>query len=167
MRRARDITPAGTWHQERATATVTLTFDDRHRRRLKLTDDSGEGFLLDLQKTARIRDGDGLRLEDGAHIRVCAADEDVLDIVCRDKETIAKVAWHLGNRHTPVQVLSGGGLRIRYDHVLSDMVDLLGADVVRCHAPFDPEAGAYAEPHVHGHGHDRDHKNSEDHSHAS
>ena len=101
-----------------------------------------------ISKTARIRDGDGLRLEDGAHIRVCAADEDVLDIVCRDKETIAKVAWHLGNRHTPVQVLFGGALRIRYDHVLSDMVNLLGADVVRCHAPFDPEAGAYAESHV-------------------
>ena len=64
-------------------------------------------------------------------------------------------------------MLSGGGLRIRYDHVISDMVDLLGADVARCHAPFDPEAGAYAESHLHGHGHDRDHKNSEDHSHAS
>ena len=156
MRRARDIAPAGTWRRDDAKATVTLAFDDRHRRRLKLTDDNGEDFLLDLQKTARIHDGDGLRLEDGLHILVCAADEDVLDIVCRDEEATAKVAWHLGNRHTPVQVLSGGGLRIRYDHVLSEMANRLGAEVTRCHAPFDPEAGAYEGPHDHGHIHDHE-----------
>ena len=168
MRRARDISPAGTWRQERAVATVTLAFDDRHRRRLKLTDDNGDDFLLDLAETARIREGDGLRLEDGVHIRVRAAEEDVLDIVCRDGEATAKVAWHLGNRHTPVQVLSDGGLRIRYDHVLAEMSDLLGADLTRCHAPFDPEAGAYAESHGHGHNHthDHDYKDYEDRSHA-
>ncbi|MAI11252.1 MAG: Urease accessory protein UreE [Rhodospirillaceae bacterium TMED167] len=160
MRRARDIAPAGTWRQETATATVTLAFDDRHRRRLKLTDDSGEDFLLDLAETARIRDGDGLRLEDDVHIRVRAAEEDVLDIFCRDGEATAKVAWYLGNRHTPVQILSGEGLRIRYDHVLAEMVNLLGAEVTRSNAPFDPEAGAYAESHGH------DHEDYEDRSHA-
>jgi len=139
-------------------ATVTLTFDDRHRRRIRLTDDSGEAFLLDLAEAALMGDGDGLKLVDGGFICVVAAAEPVADVAGSSPAHTARLAWHLGNRHTPVQVLADGGLRIRDDHVLIAMLEGLGARVVRHAAPFSPESGAYArngyaDEHGHGHGH--------------
>lgn len=151
MRRASDICPAGSWATDTALASVTLIFDDRHRRRMKMTDDHGEDFLLDLADTARLADGDGLKLDGGGILRVTAAAEDVVDIKCRSAAATAKIAWHLGNRHTPVQVLESGDLRIRHDHVLVEMVRGLGAETEQRQAPFEPEAGAYAEG---GHSHD-------------
>ena len=150
MRRVTAVKPAGQWGGEEASAVVTLAFDDRHRRRIKLTDDDGDDFLLDLAEATRLEAGDGLVLESGSIIAVAAADEDVLDIICADAAEAARIAWHIGNRHTPVQVLADGGLRITYDNVLEAMIAGLGGRCERNRAPFAPEPGAYAES---GHDH--------------
>lgn len=135
-----------------AQATVTLPFDQRHRRRVRLQDDQGRDFLLDLPRAVVMRAGDLLRLEDGGHLAVRAAPEPVLDIACHDPEQALRVAWHLGNRHVAVQVLGADRLRILADRVLGEMLAGLGAVVSPTMAPFAPEDGAYA-----GGGHHHDH----------
>lgn len=142
---------AGTWPKNLARSTVTLAWADRHRRRLMMTDDSGEAFLLDLSDATRLAEGDGLALEGGGWLAVRAAAEAVADIRCAGAEELARIAWHIGNRHAPVQVLAGGILRILDDHVLIAMVHGLGGTVDRLVAPFQPEGGAY-EGSVHAHG---------------
>jgi urease accessory protein len=170
MRRATIVLRARDCTGQTAVARITLAFDDRYRRRIRMTDDNGEDFLLDLAETTRIEDGDGLLLDTGEIIIVRAADEDVLDIVCHDAAEAARVAWHLGNRHTPVQVLGTGALRIVYDHVLEHMVERLGAHAQRRRAPFAPEPGAYAagghnHSHEHSHGHLHGDGDSHEHGH--
>jgi len=164
MRRATTILPAEEWRGQQASARVTLDFDDRFRRRIKLCDDDGLDFLLDLPEASHLRDGDGLKLEDGNILMVCAADETVLDIHCGSARNLSRIAWHLGNRHTPVQVLDTGSLRIRHDHVLKEMAEGLGAEVREKSAPFDPEPGAYAgEGQAHGHSHHHAHGDAHEH----
>lgn len=147
MRRAAIHHPFHKSHPISIQAKVTLTYDNRHRRRISLHDDNGEAFLLDLPYTVQLGDGDLLELESGGAIQVCAADEDVLDVTCDTIEATAIMAWHIGNRHIPIQVLSGGILRIRYDHVMEHMIMDNGGQCARKMAPFSPEQGTY-----HGHG---------------
>jgi urease accessory protein len=147
-------------------AKVTLAFDDRHRRRIALATDDGRPFVLDLEHAQALRAGDGLLLEGGGWIAVEAAPEPLLEITSHD---LVRVAWHLGNRHLPVQILEGA-LRIRDDHVIAAMVRGLGAAARPVSAPFDPEGGAYAgghaQAHDHGHGHDHvHHHHDHDHDH--
>jgi urease accessory protein len=151
MRRATAVLSAGNWPADAAVGEVTLAFDQRHRRRLRMTDDAGEPFLLDLAKAVVLVDGDGLALDGDGYIRVRAAAEPVADVRAGTAAETARLAWHIGNRHTPVQVLDDGTLRIRDDHVLVAMLEGLGAVVSRRLAPFAPEPGAYAGD---GHGHD-------------
>ncbi len=150
MRRVTKLYRRGSWPEDRVVCTVTLPFDKRHRRRIRLTDDEGKPFLLDLLKATLLTDGDGLALENSGFIQVHAAEEPVADIRCGNAAHAARVAWHIGNRHAPVQVLKDGRLRIGDDHVLVHMVEGLGAEVYRHPAPFSPEPGAYAGlPHDH------------------
>ena len=149
MRRVIDISPAGFWAPDAAVATVSLAFNDRYRRRIRLTDDTGEDFLLDLAEPRQFGDGDGMVLEEGGILAVRAAPETVIDIMCRTTEEKARIAWHLGNRHTPMQVLDKGNLRILQDHVLEQMVQGLGASTRRLTAPFEPEGGAYENSQAH------------------
>ncbi|MTJ80370.1 MAG: urease accessory protein UreE [Telmatospirillum sp.] len=135
---------AGTWPPADTAGTVTLPFADRHRRRLVMTDDAGSDFLLDLPEATLLGDGDGLELREGGFILVRAAEEPVIDIETGDSRTLARIAWHIGNRHTPIEVLSSGGLRILQDHVLAAMVVGLGGRITPGLAPFQAEAGAYA-----------------------
>ena len=151
MRRAIAAHKGGHWPEEAATDRVTLAFVDRHRRRLRLVADSGNPFLLDLARVQHLADGDGLEIDDGSYIRVCAAPERVLEIEGDGPTGLLRLAWHLGNRHLPVQALEGR-LRIRDDHVIAAMVERLGGRVTRLNAPFDPETGAYA-----GAEHDHEH----------
>ncbi len=144
MRRVLHIITKGQWQQGDAIGAVTLAFEDRHKRRFKMTDDGGASFLLDLNTAVLLADGDGLVLDGGGVILVRAATEAVADIHCSNPEQTARIAWHIGNRHTPVQVLEGGVLRILDDHVLVDMVEGLGARTERHPAPFTPEPGAYS-----------------------
>lgn len=134
---------------------MTLDYDDRYRRRVRLHDDDGVPFLLDLDDATRLAEGDALVVADGGFIRVCAAAEPVDDVRCGNLSDTARMAWHIGNRHVPVQVLADGVLRIRHDHVIADMARQLGAEVEHKNAPFAPEPGAYAQ--ANGHGHDHDH----------
>ena len=155
--RADRVLPAGTWDPAQAIDHVLIDFDRRHRRRIVLPTTSGQDVLIDLPQAVRLRDGDGLVVETGI-IRVQARPEPLLEIHAHDDAELVRIAWHLGNRHLPVQLL-GDRIRIRADHVIRDMVEGLGGHVDAIDAPFDPEAGAYAsgaEPHHH-HDHDDDH----------
>jgi urease accessory protein len=129
--------------------TVVLDFDDRHRRRMAMTGTRGLEFLLDLENAVVLRGGDALVLDDDRLIEVVAAPEPLAEIRGADPQHLVRVAWHLGNRHLPTQIMPKG-LRIRRDHVIEAMVKGLGARVIEIEAPFDPEGGAYA---VGGHAH--------------
>lgn len=142
MIRATQVFPQVRW-TEAAADTVVLGFDDRHRRRMAMTGTRGLEFLLDLQEAVALRGGDALVLEDGRLIEVVAAPEPLVEIRGTDPHHLVRIAWHLGNRHLPTQIV-GKGLRIRRDHVIEDMVRGLGARVIVIEAPFDPEGGAYA-----------------------
>jgi urease accessory protein len=114
--------------------------------------------LLDLPQAVRLRHGDGLALPDGRVVRVEARPENLLEIHAHDEGDLVRIAWHLGNRHLPVQLL-GERIRIRADHVIEEMVEGLGGHVDHIEAPFDPEAGAYAGT---GGGHHHHHGDGED-----
>jgi urease accessory protein len=151
--------------------TVVLDFDDRHRRRMAMTGTRGLEFLLDLEHATALRGGDALVLEDGRLIEVVAAPEPLLEIRGTDPHHLIRVAWHLGNRHLPTQIMAKA-LRIRRDHVIEAMVKGLGARVIEIEAPFDPEGGAYAgiaDGHAHdgeGHHHHTGHGHAHDHAHG-
>ena len=154
MRRAIAVHRRGHWPEEAALDSVTLTYLDRHRRRIRLVADSGAPFLLDLARVQRLTDGDGLELDNGGYMRVRAAPEPVLEISADEPTELLRIAWHLGNRHLPLQVVDDH-LRIRDDHVIAAMIEGLGGRIDRRQAPFDPEIGAYAGvPHEHQHDHD-------------
>src|ERR1700731_3270675 len=174
MIRATQVKPQYRWAETPAD-TVVLDFDDRHRRRMAMTGTRGLAFLLDLENAVALRGGDALVLDDNRLIEVVAAPEPLAEIRCNDPHHLVRVAWHLGNRHLPTQIMPKG-LRIRRDHVIEAMVKGLGARVVEIEAPFDPEGGAYAgtghghahEDHAHhtgheGHGHDHAHDHGHDH----
>ena len=149
--RAAKVLPAGTWDAAQATDSVLIDFDRRHRRRISLPTVGGVEVLLDLPQAVRLRHGDGLVTEAGT-VLVQARPEPLLDIHAHDAAGLVRIAWHLGNRHLPVQLL-GAHIRIRADHVIAEMVRGLGGHVQEVDAPFDPEAGAYAGGHGHGHDH--------------
>jgi len=146
--------PAGHWPKEKAAATLTLDFDARHRRRIRLTADQGEDVLLDLPKAVAMSDGDGLQLDDGRWLEVHAATEPIVEIRHKNSRVFARLAWHLGNRHLPTDIRADV-LRIRPDHVIEDMLRGFGADLVNVHVPFQPEGGAYGD-----NGHHHDHADS-------
>jgi len=152
MKRVAEIKPAGGWNAASASDFVTLDAQDRHRRRVVLVGEHGATYLLDLPKPAQLRDGDGLLLEDGAMVRVAGKAEPLVEISAANARELARLAWHIGNRHLDVQ-LAGDRLRIRRDHVIEDMLRGLGATLTLIEAPFDPESGAYDHGNHNGHSH--------------
>jgi urease accessory protein len=173
MLRADKVIPAGHWTGAPAD-TVVLDFDERYRRRVTMTGVGGLEFLLDLAEAAMLRGGDGLRLEDGRVVEVVAEAEPLAELRGADALTLIRVAWHLGNRHLPTEMLAKA-LRIRRDPLIEAMAEGLGVRVIPLEAPFNPEGGAYvqaeasAEPHDHGHHHDHgasaEHGHGHDHEH--
>jgi urease accessory protein len=147
MRRASQVARAGTWRAADAIDRVVLDADERHRRRIVLTGEGGTRFLLDLAEVTALRGGDGLVLDDGAVVAVVAMPEPLVEIAAPDAAALARLAWHLGNRHTELQVV-GDRLRMRRDRVLEAMLAGLGAHLTPVEAPFESERGAYE------HGHD-------------
>jgi urease accessory protein len=143
LKRASEVKPAGQWDQTQALDWVVLDADERRRRRAVVTGDRGTRVLLDLPHATSLRHGDGLVLDDGGIVCITGKPEPLVDVSAPSGEALARLAWHLGNRHTDVQV-TGTALRIRRDHVLEDMLRGLGATLVPVEAPFDPESGAYA-----------------------
>ncbi len=193
MLKATQVIPVGHWPASERKATVTLAQHDRHRRRIRLTADDGTVFLLDLAEATVLRHGDGLKLESGGYIEVQAAPEQLIEVTAPTPELLARLAWHLGNRHLPAEI-RGDRILIRDDHVIVDMLKGLGAQVKAIEAPFDPEGGAYGQhnhdpshpyglgsrygkpehrhgghAHVHPHaddpGHEHDHHHDHDHKH--
>lgn len=163
MIRAVSVYPAGLWSKAAADA-VVLDFDARHRRRIAMTAKGGTEFLLDLPEAVALKHGDGLMLDDGRIVSVEAAPEALVEVTGKDGAHLLRLAWHLGNRHLPTELL-GDRLRIRRDHVIEDMLTQLGAFVVPVNAPFHPEGGAYGHGRVHGHD-DHSHEHDHGHSHA-
>jgi urease accessory protein len=155
MHRAMSVRRAGALDQSLAIDRVVLDADGRQRRRVVLTGEKGTRFLLDLPRATVLRDGDGLVLDDGSIVQVAGRPEPLVEIAAAcppdaaQPAHLARLAWHLRNRHVEVQVL-GDRMRMRRDHVHEAMLLGLGARLMPVEAPFEPERGAYA----HGHGDD-------------
>ncbi len=170
MLRATDIARAGHWPEGKRADTITLAFDDRYRRRLRLLGDGGLDILLDLAEPTVLHTGDGLALEDGRFVEVRAADEDLIEVRGSAAISLARIAWHLGNRHLPSQI-DDTRVLIRDDHVIVAMLRGLGARAEKVRAPFDPEGGAYGQQnhdprHAHGHDHAQGDGHGHDHGHG-
>jgi len=129
--------------QSRADAFLVLPFELRQKSRLRTVVDSGEEIGLFLDRGTMLRGGDMLQADDGRIVGVRSADEDLQEARCAGAESLARAAWHLGNRHTAVQV-GDGWIRFGADEVLAAMLRGLGATVTSVRAPFEPEGGAYA-----------------------
>ena len=161
MKRAHEVRAAGHWDAASAIDSVTLDAYERHRRRVVLSGEGGTRFLLDLPQATALHDGDGLVLDDGGIVRIVGRAEALTEIAAANSRELARLAWHIGNRHIDVQIV-GDRLRIRRDHVIEDMLRGLGGRLTPLEAPFDPEHGAYDQQghshdhhgHHHGHGHD-------------
>ncbi|WP_428310167.1 urease accessory protein UreE [Hydrocarboniphaga sp.] len=148
MQAAHEVLAANTWPPEIAIDRISLDYNERHRRRFRYVALGGTEFLLDLARATVLNDGDGLKLEDGRIIRVEAAEEALTEIKADSSRELIRLAWHIGNRHLPAQ-LDGERILIREDHVITDMLLGLGAQVRQIRAPFTPESGAYANAHAH------------------
>jgi urease accessory protein len=158
MKRAVAVRPVGQWDAAMSIDRVTLDSGERHRRRIMLTGDHGSSFLLDLAHATVLRNGDGLVLDDGEIVEVAGKPEPLVEIFARGARDVARLAWHIGNRHTELQVV-GDRLRIRRDHVLEEMIAALGAKLSPIDAVFDPEP-------VGGEGHDQPHERQHEHGHG-
>lgn len=165
-------------------AVLTLAFDDRCKSRLATSLDNGEAVALLMPRGTVLAEGDILVAEEGGLVRVVAAAESVMRVTAKTTAQLIRAAYHLGNRHTPVE-LGDGFLQLEYDPVLRDMLLGLGVSVSVLDAPFHPEAGAYGGGHRHGHdatfaedyalaqkvfadhgdGHGHDHGHDHDHDH--
>lgn len=141
-----------------AAARVTLPLDLRLKTRQRVTLDGGEDAGIFLEKGAILRGGEKLQSEDGLVVEIIAADELVSSVYVDDALALAKAAYHLGNRHIPLQI-EAGVLRYQHDHVLDEMIKGFGLEVTVEQAPFEPEGGAYQSG---GHSH---HHGDEEHSH--
>jgi urease accessory protein len=129
---------------------VLLDANDRRRRRIVLRGEGGTALLLDLPHPVMLHHGDGLVLDDGTIVRVDAKPEPLCEVAALSATDLARIAWHIGNRHIEVQIV-GDKLRIRRDHVIEAMLLRLGARLTAIEAPFEPEVGAYSSHHDHGH----------------
>lgn len=128
---------------------VTLTYDERFLRRKRLTSEAGLSFVVDLEKTTSLNAGEALELTDGRLVEIVAAAEPLFKVTGPD---LARLAWHIGNRHTPCQI-EDGYLLIQRDKVIGHMLEHLGASLTEVSQPFTPEGGAYGHGRTHAHEH--------------
>ena len=152
MIRAAEVLASDAGHSD----TITLSYDDRFRRRMAMTSDGGLAFLLDLGQAVELAEGQGLLLEDGRIVGIRAADEPLMEVRAADPRLLVRSAWHIGNRHTPAQI-APGRILIQRDHVMADMLARLGATTREVVEPFTPEGGAYGHGRTHGHDHSHSH----------
>lgn len=131
---------------------LELAFEVRERSRFRAALVSGEEVGVDLASGTLLRDGDRLLMADGRVVAIEAARERLIEVTAHDATGLARIAYHVGNRHVPLQ-LGRGWLRLLPDHVLHAMIERLGGHVREVDEPFQPESGAYGHSHVH-HAHD-------------
>jgi urease accessory protein len=148
---------------------IALAFEWRQKSRMRASVSSGaragEAVGFDLVRGTVLRDGDLIATDTGETLRIQAAAEELIHITASDATALARIAYHLGNRHVPVQV-GEGWLRLQYDHVLEGMVRGLGGTITLVDDKFDPEGGAYSGArHSHGHGEGVHHHHDHDHHH--
>ena len=140
-------------HAHPGTDHIALDYEARLLRRKRLVSAGGRAFLVDLPETVSLSEGDAFWLDDGTEIAVRAAPEPLIEVT----GDLPRLAWHIGNRHTPCQI-GEGRLLIRADHVLADMLRRLGATLREIEAPFTPEGGAYGHGRTFGHDHGHSHE---------
>ena len=161
--RATKVQGRGSWTSA-ATDTVLLDFEDRQQRHIHLVGVGGLHFILDLPTAVHLRGGDALVLDDGRLVEVVAATENLVEARAADAPALARLAWHLGGRHVPVEITKSA-LRIRADHAIETMLESLGAKLRKIETAFEPEGGAYAsDGHAHDH-HGHDHHGHDHHGH--
>lgn len=131
---------------------VVLDYRDRFLRRRRLTTQAGAALVVDLAEAVSLEDGDALLLGDGRSVAVEAAAEPLVEATAAAPGELARLAWHVGNRHTPAEIRADA-LRVQRDHVIEDMLTRLGARLRPLMAPFRPEGGAYGHGRTHGHHH--------------
>jgi urease accessory protein len=144
---------------------LVLPFDRRQKSRLRVTLESGDEAALNVERGAVLRGGDRLRGSDGRVVLVVAAKEPVTLVTAQDHRDLMRAAYHLGNRHIPLQI-GIGWILLEQDHVLEHMLEGLGVQVRHEQAPFEPEAGAYGGGHRHGGDDDHSHEHGHSHTHA-
>ena len=167
MRRVVRVIGAGGNDSAPRIDSIIVSGDQRRVQTVLLTGVNGTPIGLMLPEPVLLRMGDALELDDGTLIDVVVEPEALIEVRGNDLTHLARLAWHLGDRHVPVQILNNR-LRMRRDAALEAMLDELGARLTAIDAPFDPEGGAYAAPAVHTHrehGHHHDHAHGQDHAH--
>jgi urease accessory protein len=171
MQRAISVVRKAAVKQDRVVETLTLDHEDRNRRRVALKGDGGQDILLDLDKPTALNDGDAVKLEDGSLVLIKAAAQKLIEITAENPLRLARVAWHIGNRHTPAEI-TANAIYIEHDHVLAEMIRGQGCAMADVERPFQPERGAYDHDHAncghdHGHAHhDHGHEHGHDHGHS-
>jgi urease accessory protein len=149
MLRATSVLAAADRRDRPVIDTVILDYAQRSAQKITVTGVKGGAFEIDLRQPARLRTDDVLVLEDGGLVEVVAAPEPLIEARAKDLAVLSRLAWHLGDRHVPVQVLPNR-IRARRDAAVETLLTSLGAKVAMIEAPFEPEGGAYASS---GHGH--------------
>ena len=168
--RAIKVLKAGEAHPGPVADTLILTLEERQAARGTLT--GVNGIAVAITEPLRLRADDRLLLDDGSVVEIVAQPEPLVEARAADLPALARLAWHLGDRHVPVQIFERR-LRLRRDPAIEVLLARLGAKVTVIEAPFEPEGGAYEaaavhhdhHAHVHGHHHDHDHSH-DDHDHA-
>jgi urease accessory protein len=156
MPRATSVLAAADRHGRPVIDTVILDYAQRSAQKITVTGVKGGAFEIDLQHPARLRTDDLLLLDDGGLVEVVAATEPLIEARAADVAALSRLAWHLGDRHVPVQVLPNR-IRARRHVAIEALLKSLGAKVTTIEAPFEPEGGAYASSHGHDHDHAHDH----------
>ena len=162
MPRVTSVVAAADRHDRPVVDTVILDYAQRSAQKITVTGVKGGAFEIDLRQPARLRTDDVLVLEDGGLVEVVAAPEPLIEARAKDLAALSRLAWHLGDRHVPVQVLPNR-IRARREPAVEALLTSLGAKVAMIEAPFEPEGGAYAASH--GHDHDHHHGHSRGHHH--
>jgi urease accessory protein len=156
MSRATSVLAAADRHGRPVIDTVILDYAQRSAQKITVTGVKGSTLEIDLQQPARLRTDDLLLLDDGGLVEVVAAPEPLIEARAADIAALSRLAWHLGDRHVPIQVLPNR-IRARRDAAIEALLKSLGAKVAMIEAPFEPEGGAYASSHGHDHDHAHDH----------
>lgn len=158
MPRVTSVFAAADRHDRPIIDTVILDYAQRSAQKITVTGLKGGIFEIDLHQPPRLRTDDLLALDDGTLVEVVAAPETLIEVRAADVAALSRLAWHLGDRHVPVQVLANR-IRAQRDAGVEALLKALGAKVALIEAPFEPEGGAYAT----SHGHDHDHDHAHDH----
>lgn len=164
MERARSVLRPGERGNRPVSDTVILDYAQRSAQKITVTGVKGGSFAIDLAEPARLRTDDALVLDDGSLVEVVAAPEPLIEARAADLAQLARLAWHLGDRHVPAQLFANR-IRVRHEPAIEALLTSLGAKVTRIEAPFEPEGGAYESTHGHTHGHEHGHDHAHGHHH--